>query len=375
MRETHRVFVAGTGSFLPGEPIPFDEIERVLGEIDGAPPAVRRWVESTRPVMRELLDIRSVHYAIDPATRQFTEDNVSMGTKAARSALEHGGLAPESVELLCYGSAHQDQMPTASVRIQEALGIDRCAELSIHANCTSSYKALYLAHQLIRAGEYRNALVVSSGISSSELRAEYFNAALVDRESLFLRWFLSDGAGAVVLSSDPRRSKGLEVEFTYIESVGGHRPSLMFNQRPALWLNPKDEYERGLHHLRQRFRNALAEGVFQEAGASVFVRGLGRMLERARIEPSSVRYLQINLPARHVVDWIADECAALGIRRDAVYTRLDRDGYCGPPMPLIALDAMLREEALSPGDRIVSFVTEVSKFMQAGFALRHAPLR
>jgi hypothetical protein len=39
-------------------------------------------------------------------------------------------------------------------------------------------------------------------------------------------------------------------------------------------------------------------------------------------------------------------------------------------MALIGLDAMAREETLAEGDRVASFVTEVSKFMQAGFVLR-----
>ena len=63
--------------------------------------------------------------------------------------------------------------------------------------------------------------------------------------------------------------------------------------------------------------------------------------------------------------------AELGIPRDALYTRLDEEGYSGPPMPLICLDRIVREETLQPGDRVVSFVTEVSKFMQAGYSVRY----
>jgi 3-oxoacyl-[acyl-carrier-protein] synthase III len=368
-----RVFIIGTGEFLPGEPVPFEQIDEVLGELTLAPAAVRRFVESTRPVMQELLDIRQVHFAIDPKTKEFTEDNVTMAVKAARLALGAAGVEPAEVELICYGSAHQDQMPTASVRIQEALGIKACAELGIHANCTSAYKALYLAHQLLRAGQHRTALVVSAGISSSELRASYLNQALIDRESIFLRWFLSDGAGALVLSADPARAHGLEVEHTYIESVGGEKPSMMFNGRPALYLNPKEEYERGLHHLRQSFRNALSSGVFQEEGGSVFFKGLKRMLERAGIRPESIKVFQVNLPAKHIVGSIMDECRTIGIPASALFTRLDQEGYCGPPMPFICLNRIVAEGKLLPGDRVVSFVTEVSKFMQAGYSVVRVP--
>lgn len=365
------VFVAGSGAYLPGEPIPLESMESVLGELKEAPTKVRKWIARTDPVMRQLLDIRFVHYAMDPRTRQFTDDNISMSVKAARAALRRAGMEAQEVDLICYGSAHQDQMPTASVRIQEELGIEVCDELSIHANCTSAYKALYLAHELIKAGKNKNALVVSSSVSSSELRAEYFNQALVDKESLFLRWFLSDGAGALVLSSDPARDSGFHLEQTYIESVGGKRPSLMFNHRPAYWMNPKEEYDQGLHHLRQSFRNTLGTEVFQEEGGSVFRNGLKRMLDQGRVPLDKIKLLQINLPSKHIVESVVDECAHMGIPCSALYSRLDKLGYCGPPMVFIVLDKILSEESLQPEDRVVSFVTEVSKFMQAGYVIRY----
>jgi 3-oxoacyl-[acyl-carrier-protein] synthase-3 len=286
----HTVYIAGSGAYLPGEPIPFCDIDKILGPLNDAPLRVQRWIENTRPVMAELLDIKRLHYAIDPVTRQFTDDNITMSVKAATRALEDAGILADDIDLICYGSAHQDQMPTASVRIQEALNIKHCAELSIHANCTSAYKALHLAHLLIEGGSHKNALVISSNVSSSELRAEYYNQALVDRESLFLRWFLCDGAGALVLSADRSRSKGFEVEHTYIESIGAGKPAHMFNHRPALWINPKEEYEKGLHHLRQQFRNSLSTEVFQDPDGSIFLNGFKRMTasatERFRWGPS-----------------------------------------------------------------------------------------
>ena len=364
------VYVTGSGSFLPGDPIPFDRIPQMLGELTGAPPRIQRWLARSHPVMRELLAIRYVHYAMDPQTRRFTEDNVTMAVKAAKRALERAGLVASDVDLICYGSAHQDQMPTASVRIQEALGIETCQELALHANCTSAYKALYLAHQLIAAGLNQTALVLSASISSSELRAEYFNQALADKESLFLRWFLSDGAGALVLSALPPDGARIAVEQSYHESIGGKRPSLMFNQRPAYWMDPRQEWAEGRHHLRQRFRNALGGELFQEEGGSVFFHGLQRMLAQGEIPPQRVRYFQVNLPAKHIAESVMEECQALGIAAGAYFSSLDELGYCGPPMALIGLDRILRHEILEPGDRVLSFVTEVSKFMQAGYALR-----
>jgi len=372
------VHVIGSGTYLPGEPIPYESIGEVLGELTGAPRKIQRWLASTGPVMQELLDIKYVHYALDRETREFTDDNVSMSVKAAGKALEMAGLEPTDVDLITYGSAQLNQMPTTSVRIQEALGIEVCDELSIHANCTSAYKALYLAHELIRSGKNDTALVLSSSVSASELSAEFLNQELVDKESLFLRWFLCDGAGALLLSSVPSGPKPtpggtFEVEATYIESIGGKRPSLMFNERPAHFVSPRDEFAGALHHMRQRFRNALSTGLFQEEGGSVFKKGLVRMVEQEGIPIDRVRYFQVNMPTKHIIGSIMDECEPLGLPRSALYTRLDELGYCGPPMALICLDQIIRYESLEADQRVLSFVTEVSKFMQAGYSIRHVP--
>lgn len=367
---SRRVYVAGGGTFLPGEPVPKKEIDKYLGELTNAPNKIKRWIKNSAEVMAELLDIEYYYYAIDPETREFTEDNVSMSVKAAQKALEMGNLKVDDIDLICYGSAHQDQMPTASVRIQEELQIEVCDELSIHANCTSAYKALYLAHELIKNGKNRRALVISSNISSSELRAEYYNQELVDKESLLLRWFLSDGAGAVILTSEQNESCGYEVEHTYIESIGGKKKSLMYNKRPSLYINPKEEYEKGLHHLRQNFRNELSTSVFQEENGSIFFNGFNRMIEEAKMSLDTMALFQVNLPSKHIVESIMDEFVNIGVDPSVFYSRLNDLGYCGPPMALISLDKIIREENVEVGKCVVSFVTEVSKFMQAGYILK-----
>jgi 3-oxoacyl-[acyl-carrier-protein] synthase III len=94
------------------------------------------------------------------------------------------------------------------------------------------------------------------------------------------------------------------------------------------------------------------------------------MLDRDAVDPATIRFFQVNLPAKHIVESVLEECAAIGLRRGAFAAHLAELGYCGPPMALIGLDRIVRSERLAPGERIVSFVTEVSKFMQAGYAVR-----
>lgn len=369
---TPEIFVKliGAGSFLPGKPINIDDVDHFLGELTEAPVKLKKWLERMKGLMGEMLEVEYYHYAIDPLTREFTDDNVSMSVKAAQKALDKAGLKATDIDLIVYGSAHQDQMPTASVRIQEALGIEQCGEMSIHANCTSAYKALLVASDFIKSGRYKNALVISSSMSSSELRAEYYNQAIVKKEELFLRYFLSDGAGALVLQASDEKKDGLFVEYTYMESIGGKKPSAMLNKRPAYWMNPKEEYELGYHHLGQMFNDQLRTHFHDEDG-SVFLKGLKRMLATYPIDLKELKYFQVNFPSKHISELIMDECNELGIDRKTLYTKMASMGYAGPPMAFISIDKIISEEKLMSNDLILSFVTEVSKFMQAGYALKY----
>ncbi len=365
----NEVKITGSGSFLPGSPISIDNVDHYLGELTEAPKKIREWLQRMKLMMKEMLEVENYYYAIDPVTREFTEDNVSMSFKAAEKALKMANIPASEIEFIAYGSAHQNQMPTASVRIQEALGIERCGEISIHANCTSAYKALLVAFDFIKSGRYKNALVISSGISSSELRAEYYNQPIVKKEELFLRYFLSDGAGAIVLQADTPGKGGLYIENVYIESAGGKKPSAMKNKRPAYFMNPREEFEKGLHHLSQMFQNELRNN-FHEHDGTIFFNGLKRMLEIYPADLSRLKYFQVNFPSKHIAEMVIEECAALGVAKETLYTKMSSMGYAGPPMVFICLDKLMREEPFVSGDLVLSFVTEVSKFMQAGFTLK-----
>jgi len=366
MNEQQYIKLVGTGSYLPGKPLTINEVDEVLGHITKASQKIQKWLARMKELMKQMIEIERYYFAIDPATGMYIDDNISMSVGAAQKALQQANMQASDIELIVYGSPHQDQMPTTSVRIQEALGIERCAELGIHANCTSAYKALLVAGELLQSGRYQNALVVSSNVSSSEMRASYYNQSIVKKEELFLRYFLSDGAGALVLRVESKIDKGIYLKNTYIESVGGCKPAAMSNKRPAYWMNPKEEYELGYHHLAQLFNEELRAN-FHESDGSVFYQGLQRMLHKFLIEIDKIRYFQVNFPSKHISEIVMDECEQLGIQRNKLYSKMSSMGYVGPPMAFICLDEIVRNEPLEANDLILSFVTEVSKFMQAGF--------
>ncbi|MBC6679752.1 3-oxoacyl-ACP synthase III family protein [Zhenpiania hominis] len=363
----------GTSTALAKNTVPFDEINDYLGLFDRAPEKIKKWTERIQPVMKEMLGVEYTHYAFNSETRTMDEDNLSLSVKAAKLALADAGMDLSEIDCLIYAGGYSHQMPPMSARLQGELGMGRCAEYQIHANCTSVYKAVKLAHSFLLLGEYKNILVVSSNVISSCFVPEYYNQEILTKEDIFLRWYLCDGAGAFVLTAadEEDESEGFYLEHTYVESGGVSKPSAMGNRYQYYLTNPKEEYERGAHHIKQLYINVLNEYAMEEDGQTIFFHALKRMLAQKEINVKELAAFVVNMPSKSVRNLISEECASIGISQDIIFNSLEKSGYVGPPAGLISIDKVLREKTFKDGDLILSFVMEVSKFMQAGFSLRY----
>ncbi len=359
------VFITGLGSYSPGQPIPLKDMEHVLGEITDAPPLLQKRLPRLRGVVQEMLGIEYSYYAIDPETRQQTETNVSMCEKCARIALKRAGVEPQEIQLLVYAGILYDYLcPPSSVLVQEALQIPYCAEISIHSNCTAIYKAIQVAADLVAGGRYENALIVTSQLSSVFLRSEYFNQRQLTVDQVILRWFLSDGAGALVIEPKQKKTGDLLIKETYLESVGLGKPASMKTMAGAVHANLLELYEKGWHHLVQDIKTV------SKLAPELFKNGFEEMRRRTGLKVEDITCFFANIPTKHMMDLLVSS-----LRKDFAYpelqfySKLSRRGYPGAPAIIIALDEYLREVGAKPGDRFVSFVTESSKWMHAGFIL------
>jgi 3-oxoacyl-[acyl-carrier-protein] synthase III len=368
MTSLNDVYIAGIGSHSPGEPVPFERIEDVLGRITGAPPKLEKWIERMRPIMNEMLGVKFCHYAIDPQSRQPAEDNVQMSVKAAERALAMAGLRPTDLDLLVYGGNIMEYMcPPTTTLIQEALKIPACAEYAIHSNCTSIYKALQLATDQIALGRYKHALIVTSTLASPFLRAEHYNVQALTKPHILLRWFLCDGAGALVLTSDPNIGRNrLRVRGTYLESVGLGLGPDMYCRIGGHRVNPLEVYAQGLHHLSQNFDQVGSLGV------KLGMEAADRLMERVGMEWSRVKCMFMNVPTRHVLDMVISEMRR-GHRHPGLEfsSKLGDRGYPGACAIIHALDGYLSETPPARGDILASVVAESSKWMFGGFVLEY----
>lgn len=370
------VLIRGTGSYLPGPPVPYEDLDAVLGPLDQAEPDLQRWYARAKVTMRPLLGMEVYHFALDPQTRTFTETPSSLAAKAAERALEAAGLRAGDVELLLYAGCSQDSFicPPTSVFVQEHLGIERCVEMSVHANCTSTYKALQIAADQIALGRYRTALVTTANLVSGHACAETLTQQALTRHQAILRLFLCDGGGAFVLTRDDGVSPGFELYDTFLESVGGREPPQMASRYGSASVAPR-ALAAGDHHVTQNM------GLVGQAGVRFFVEGVQRFLLHIGADPqdpevqAQLTHFIANVPSDHLVEaGIEDLSAAfrlpLELVRRVFTSTVAQRGYTGPAAIAITLDELARAGAVRDGAYVASFVTESSKWMNAGFLLR-----
>ncbi|RMF86258.1 MAG: hypothetical protein D6744_00010 [Planctomycetota bacterium] len=372
--QLRRVRIAGTGSFLPNAPVGIDRIDDVLGHIHDAPKRVQSFMQSVGRRMLEHGGVQRRFFAIDPETHELTHSVAGLAEPAARAALADAGRRPEDVDLLLISSPSSDRStPPTSALLQARLGIERCAEMEIHSNCSGMGKAMQVAYDSLRVGRYRTALVVYSQLSSAYLRAAYFNQAKMTKTQAALRYILSDGAGAAVLEScdctgdDELRT---EVLGTYVESIGGRldpamtcggaAEDVMTGANPAATI-----YDEGRHHLDQDFA-----AVNRLAGANLFD-GMMRMFESLRIEPRRIDHYIWSIPTMQLYDENVPALREkLGARPEQLQFRTASSGYCGGASMLIHLDQMAKSGELQPGQTAAVYSVESSKWMSAGFVVR-----
>ena len=92
------VFINDIASFLPNEPITNDDIENVLGLIDGKK-------SRSRKIVLRSNGIKTRYYAIDQKTGKFTHNNAEMTTEAIINLLKKSGVSQKDIDTLSCGTS------------------------------------------------------------------------------------------------------------------------------------------------------------------------------------------------------------------------------------------------------------------------------
>ncbi len=368
------VFITGTGAFLPGAPVGIEAMEDHIGRIGGRSSAVGR-----RALRWNGVETR--HYALGVDGRPL-HSNASMTADALRVALEDAGLAAGDLEFLATATTQGDYLvPGHAAAVHGELGSGPMEIASHQSVCASALTALKHAWLTVRAGEAEVAATAAGEFSSRWFRPEFYEGTtLVDFkgrarvEADFLRFTLSDGAGAVVLEPKPR-PEGLSLKLEWIDLT-----SLAGRFDPCMWAGSTfaDRSD-----MRSAWSHAGPVGA-HSAGAVALVQDfellkivirawIGVWLEKVdtgRIVPDRVDHLLCHYSARSLREEIVGllESTAAMIPEDKWFSNLSSVGNIGAASIWVMLDAFLKSGRAKRGERVLLTVPESGRAM-VGFAM------
>jgi 3-oxoacyl-[acyl-carrier-protein] synthase-3 len=364
------------GKYLPGEPINNDQMEAHLGRIGSKPSALRE-----RVLRQNMIEQR--YYAIDNHQRTIIS-NARMAANAVRDAIANGTTDLKHVRLLVAATSQGDlPLPGFASMVHGELALPPCEIATIHGICASSVVALRHAVLAVGSGDVQSAACVASEFASRLLKASRFQAQgygdekRLPFESEFLRWMLSDGAGAFLLSNTPaQRGLSLEIEHISIKSYAGQFPPCMFvgnreetlSEPPVGWLDHPD-YESaslaGAINLHQS--TDLLKDVVR-----LCVNGVFDLVEEGKLDPQTIDWRVTHYSSHLFREQAYDLLVRGGITvpHDRVFTNLYNQGNVGSASFPLMLGELFRSGRLRSGERILCIVPESGRFMFGYVLLR-----
>lgn len=374
-------FITGSSSFLPGNPIGNGDMESRLGLVGDRKSELRGQVLAANR-------IRSRYYAIDDDGRQ-THLNDELAAEAVGGLLRDCELPLSEIGLLATGTTIPDLvMPGFASMVHGRLadyGYSAPLEiLSASGVCVSGVAALRHAVNAVKCGAHQRAIACASELASPLMRGARFDCESEQAQlcadlrhdfqnfnAEFLRWMLSDGAGAVLVEdrADPQRLS-LRVDWIDITSYAHLFPTCMYlgtndSRAPGVgntwWsvANLSQAHTLGMLMMRQDVE-LLAENIVE-----VIVQELERLIKVGRIDLA--RSYDWYLP--HISSYFFEQPLAERMARTELhlpperwFTNLARVGNVGAASFYLMLDEALCTGLFEPGHRILGMIPESGRF-------------
>lgn len=364
------VFINAVSSFLPNQAIDNSEIETYLGFINGQK---SRYIN----VVLRQNGIKKRYYAINQE-QHVTHSSAEM----ARLAIEKlfiNNLDLDIDALACATTIPDQILPSQASVIQGLLHFKPMEIFSFTGACLTSLQAFKTLELGIRCGMYQNSVACASELLSPALLSNNYDLSyemkkdpsgkpIIAFEKDFLRFMLSDGAGAVYLSDKPNTNGNtLKVEWTEIQSYAGHLPNCMTlgcdideEYKITSWKNlTKEEIvQKNIFVLRQNTR------VLDEYGIKHCVDAIEYGLKKNNVDPSTITYMIPHVSSMYFYDRLNKEMEkrCIDIPEKRWFTNLCTVGNIGSAAIWVALDELSNSGKLIQGDRILLMVPESARF-------------
>lgn len=371
------VYINDIAVFLPNDPVDNDHMEEVLGKIHNIPSRIKARILKNNGIEKR-------YYAIDPKTGKLNYTNAQLTAEAIRKLQPFDGFAIDQIQCLCCGTTIADVIcPGHGLMVQGELKIPPCEVISTSGICLSGIAAFKAAYMNVALKFSDNAVATGSDLASSLMRSNFFehlksdpefiNHPILSFESDFLRWMLSDAAGAVFLSRKKNKGKiSLRVDWIEHISYAGEMDVCMY----AGAVKNDDGTVTGWRQL-DTLAQALEKNFFalkqdtsilnQEIIKICVDKALRRTIDRRKIKADDINWFLPHYSSEYFRDKLHDAMAAIDFKipYEKWFTNLSYKGNTGSASIYVIMEELFHSGKLKKGDKILCFIPESGRFSAA----------
>lgn len=353
------VYVNATGAFYPGEPVDNAHIDEYIAPLNPGSSRLKRRILAENGIQQRYYSVGT-----DGRTR-FSAAH--MAAAAIRTCLADAGATLNDIDLLCTGTSGGDAtLPGFSNMVQGELAAPPMMTSSHSGVCAAGVAALQHAAMALDSGRAQHALVATSEMPSRLFKRSRFASRgyNIDFDAHFLRWMLSDAAGAWLVEAAPRGDHPLKLINLHLRSFSGDYPvcmqvGLAANATASYldYLSFAEAETAGAYALRQNIR--LLPNLFDVAIYEYVKLVQAGWNDNGRIDYFLCHYSSQRFAG--VVRELLDK-AGLSIPDERWYNNLQTRGNTGAASIFVMLDDFLRTHEVKPGERIFCFIPESGRF-------------
>jgi len=379
----NNVYINDIQKFMPNEPVTNKNIEEYLGYIGGKKSKVKNIVLRSN-------GIKSRYYVLEKGTQKPLFTNAQLCANAINKLVSNrDDFSLEDIECLACGTTSPDQlMPGHTLMVQGELKIDGIETLSASGICLSGVNALKYLYYGIKSGEITTGVSCGSEAASPILCARNFKKEsdhLIEEleknnsiafEKDFLRWMLSDGAGAMKVQNKPNKEKlSLKIEFIEVLSYAGNMPVCMYSGLDILadgtnvsWRAYEQEeiMDKSLLSVAQDVK-LLNENIVNYT----VTKPLKEIIKKHNLNASSYTYFLPHHSSMYFRDKLYQGLieADFEIPYEKWFTNLVTHGNTGSASIYIMLEELFNSKKLNKGEKILCYIPESGRFSTAFISL------
>lgn len=373
------VFITNLSAALPNHPVENDQMESILGLVGGKPSKARRHILRSNGIKKR-------YYVIDPESGKPTHSNAELTAEAIRK-LASESFSLNDLQLLATGTTLPDQMmPNHGVMVHGELGIQPIEVVSNSGICLSGTAAMKYVYNSIKCGDLRNGISTGSEIASVFFRSiqyeteaneklkELEKRSILAFEKDFLRWMLSDGAGAALLENKPAK-EGISLKIHWIDmlSFAGEMETCMYGGGVKIdgklksWLNfsQKEVMEQSILSLKQDVE--LLNDYIIKYTVTDHIRILKK---KYGISVEEIDYFLPHYSSEYFREKVSQGLQEAGFKIpfERWFTNLTYKGNTGSASIYIILEEIFHSGNLKVGDKLLCYIPESGRF-SSGYML------